>query len=255
MVDMGTFTGTDGDDTLSGDIGDDTVLGLGGNDILNGNAGNDTVDGGAGDDIIAGGSGIDTLTGGTGIDTFRNTIAGLNGDTITDLSIGEKIVIIDANLAGFTFSLSGNTLTFTGGSLTLSTIPAGRIIASAAAGGGVQLLVKSLVHNDFNGDGKSDILWRNADGTVTDWLGLANGGFSGNWDNFHNNPGTSWDVAGTGDFNGDGKSDILWRADDGDVTDWLGKANGGFSGDLDNFHSSVPTAWHVEDPFVRDLFA
>ena len=26
-------------------------------------------------------------------------------------------------------------------------------------------------------------------------------------------PGNDWQIAGTGDFNGDGKSDILWRHD------------------------------------------
>ena len=29
------------------------------------------------------------------------------------------------------------------------------------------------------------------------------------------NPGPSWQVKGTGDFNGDGKSDILWQNNDG----------------------------------------
>ena len=32
---------------------------------------------------------------------------------------------------------------------------------------------------------------------------------------------TNWHIAGTGDFNNDGKSDILWRADDGSVGIWL----------------------------------
>ena len=39
---------------------------------------------------------------------------------------------------------------------------------------------------------------------------------------------TSWHIAGTGDFNGDGRDDILWRNDTGAVTNWLGQANGGF---------------------------
>jgi hypothetical protein len=30
-----------------------------------------------------------------------------------------------------------------------------------------------------------------------------------------------WHVVGTGDFNGDGLTDILWRNDDGSITDWL----------------------------------
>ncbi len=29
-----------------------------------------------------------------------------------------------------------------------------------------------------------------------------------------------WHIAGTGDFNGDGKSDILWRNDNGTVGIW-----------------------------------
>jgi hypothetical protein len=31
------------------------------------------------------------------------------------------------------------------------------------------------------------------------------------------NPGPSWHVAGTGDFNGDGHADILWQNADGSV--------------------------------------
>ena len=34
------------------------------------------------------------------------------------------------------------------------------------------------------------------------------------------NPGPSWHVEGTGDFNGDGKSDILWQHDSGQAAIW-----------------------------------
>jgi hypothetical protein len=66
----------------------------------------------------------------------------------------------------------------------------------------------ALVRNDFDGDGKSDILWRNDAGTLfeTEMNGLAfkAGGSPGTVDN-------AWQFQGTGDFDGDGKSDILWR--------------------------------------------
>jgi hypothetical protein len=35
------------------------------------------------------------------------------------------------------------------------------------------------------------------------------------------NPGPSWHVEGTGDYNGDGKSDILWQSDDGTPAIWF----------------------------------
>ena len=73
---------------------------------------------------------------------------------------------------------------------------------------------------DFNGDGKSDILWQNSDGTPAIWLmdgiNFVSTSAAGSF-----NPGPSWQVKGTGDFNGDGKSDILWQNNDGTPAIWL----------------------------------
>ncbi|MEO7410485.1 MAG: hypothetical protein ABIU10_04090, partial [Sphingomicrobium sp.] len=178
----------------------DTLSGEAGNDQISGDYGNDTINGGIGDDILTGGPNTDLLTGGGGNDTFIDTKANLSGDTITDLSIGDKIIFSDATLAGFAFNLSGNTLTYTGGSLTL-TGGALQLAASAASGGGVQLLVQAIVplpindvRNDFNGDGRSDILWRSTTGQLSDWLGQANGGFIGNDANASTNVPTIWHV-------------------------------------------------------------
>ena len=63
---------------------------------------------------------------------------------------------------------------------------------------------------DFNGDGKSDILWQNSNGTAAIWLmdgtNAMSVGAAGPF-----NPGPSWQIKGSGDFDGDGKSDILWQ--------------------------------------------
>jgi hypothetical protein len=61
---------------------------------------------------------------------------------------------------------------------------------------------------DFNGDGNSDILWRDTSGNVAIWL--MNGSQVMQSRVVGNRP-NNWTIVGTADFNGDGKSDILWR--------------------------------------------
>ena len=216
--------------------------------VLSGLGGSDVIQGGAGNDTLVGGSGIDSLTGGPGDDIFRDTVADLNGDTIVDFSAGDRIVFTNATLSGFTFSLSGSTLTYTGGSLTLTGFT-GTLVASAAAGGGVQLSIQATVipdaANDFNGDGRSDILWRNVDGTLSNWLGQPNGGFVPNDANAAVNVPLDWHVIATGDLNGDGRDDILWRNADGTLSNWLGQANGSFTPNNANGAVFVPTDWNV----------
>ena len=99
---------------------------------------------------------------------------------------------------------------------------------------------------DFNGDGRDDILWRQDNGTITDWLGQTNGGFVGNADDASVNVSAAWQVQGVGDFNGDGRDDILWRHDNGTITDWLGQADGGFVGNKGNVLTNVSATWQVQ---------
>jgi lipopolysaccharide export system protein LptA len=74
-----------------------------------------------------------------------------------------------------------------------------------------------VVKNDFDGDGKSDILWQNDNALPAIWqmnaTSLAGGGVLPN-------PGAGWHEIGTGDFNGDGKADILWQNDNGTPAIW-----------------------------------
>ena len=73
--------------------------------------------------------------------------------------------------------------------------------------------------HDFNGDGRSDLLWRDSNsGLVANWemngnAALASGGVGAETSN--------WQIVGTGDFNGDGNADILWRdGNSGEVAIW-----------------------------------
>jgi hypothetical protein len=75
-----------------------------------------------------------------------------------------------------------------------------------------------LCDHDFNGDGRSDILWRHRSGVLSEWL------MNGSTIIDHGSPGdvtTDWTIVGVGDFNGDGTADILWRHSSGTVYEWL----------------------------------
>src|SRR5262245_39382171 len=73
---------------------------------------------------------------------------------------------------------------------------------------------------DFDGDGKSDIIWQNDNGAVAIWL--QNGvrtRADGQLDLAQNN-GPTWHVAAARDMDGDGKADILWQNDNGAMAVW-----------------------------------
>lgn len=70
--------------------------------------------------------------------------------------------------------------------------------------------VGSGARNDFDGDGRSDVYWRNgASGANDVWF------MSGTWmaraATVHVEPDQNWQVVATGDFNGDGRYDVFWR--------------------------------------------
>jgi len=67
-----------------------------------------------------------------------------------------------------------------------------------------------IARSDFNGDGRSDILWRNAS-TGENYIYLMNGTAIVAEGYIRTVADVNWTVAGVGDFNGDGKADILWR--------------------------------------------
>lgn len=78
---------------------------------------------------------------------------------------------------------------------------------------------RGIVPSDFNGDGVSDLLWRNVvNGQNALWLGAD----STTPQAVSPVPSQAWRAVGAGDFNGDGVSDLFWRNNqDGQNLIWL----------------------------------
>jgi large repetitive protein len=77
---------------------------------------------------------------------------------------------------------------------------------------------------NFNGDGKTDILWQHNDGALTIWSMNGSVITDGSFVTYQGQTvhvGPSWTLAGTGDFNGDGKADTIWRNSSGALQEWL----------------------------------
>jgi hypothetical protein len=98
----------------------------------------------------------------------------------------------------------------------------------------------ALPPNFFNNVAEAGILWRNTTGNIELWNPNGSGGFT--YDNL-GSVSTTWQIAGTGDFNGAGQAGILWRnASTGGVELWNANGSGGFT--YDNL-GSVNTSWQI----------
>lgn len=74
---------------------------------------------------------------------------------------------------------------------------------------------------DFNADGKTDILWRSDANELVVWtMGGNNGSKILSGSSITSQPGSSWTIEATGNYDNDGASDILWRNSNGQLVIW-----------------------------------
>ncbi len=78
---------------------------------------------------------------------------------------------------------------------------------------------------DFNGDGFIDILWRQATGAIAIWFSNVNAAQNNSpyiaYTTTLGSVPTSFNILQTGDYNGDGYSDILWQDNHGNIAIWF----------------------------------
>jgi hypothetical protein len=104
--------------------------------------------------------------------------------------------------------------------------------------GAAWVFVQTATH-DFNGDHKSDIIFRNSSSGAT--VGWLMNGSAVTQSAAIGTVATHWNLVGQRDFNGDGKSDLLWRdSTSGAISLWL---MNGLSVTQSLSVGTVPIAW------------
>lgn len=226
--------------------GNDQIAGNDGNDIAIAGAANDTVTGDAGDDILIGDQAEITLTGGR-VKLVESIDPGIGGDDVvsggdgTDLILGgfaDDILYGDAGndrILGdngrFDFAFAGDAVV--GADSDLSTLDI--ITTTDPTLGGDDSI--------FGGAGEDQVIG----GSGSDFVAGDNGA----------DPNVvltrEWTVVDEGDFNGDGRTDLVWRNQvRGDVAVWL--MNGKEILDFAVVLPGVPLSWTIEgiDDFNKD---
>ncbi|MBF0607578.1 MAG: carboxypeptidase regulatory-like domain-containing protein [Candidatus Magnetobacterium sp. LHC-1] len=168
------------------------------------------------------GYGVTVSKSGDGYGTVLSTPSGLDcgGTCSYQFAPGTSVVLTataasDSTFTGWSGDCTGTSPICT---LTLSGNKKATATFAASCKGGTTKGPKY----DFNADGVADILWyNNKTGMVYVYLMKEDGTILS-----HGTPATvadlKWKIEGVGDFNGDGKSDLLWRnSDTGHVGIWL----------------------------------
>jgi hypothetical protein len=102
---------------------------------------------------------------------------------------------------------------------------------------------------DFGGDGRPDILWHHqGSGQVVVWHMDGSVLTGGTFTNPPAVPDTLWQVAAVGDYNADGRPDIVWRHQaSGQIVAWLMNGSTLASG-LFTQPNALPLDWRIAGP-------
>ncbi len=160
--------------------------------------------------------------------TWKTATAGAGGDGTTGLATSPAGVSHT-----YVWASGADVLSASNPNVMVRITPSDTAVGTAGTTGVFTVLVDTrvAVMADFNGDGTSDVLWHNqSTGSVVLWLVNKTGGLLGAQTLGVVDP-AAWQVAGIGDFNGDGTPDVLWHNQStGSVVAWLVNKNGVVTG-------------------------
>ena len=258
--------GGTGNDALYGGNGNDTLDGGAGNDTLRGGGGNDGLTAGGGNNLLLGEAGDDTLTallggnnaldGGDGTDTA--VIAKSLSDITSVVRNANGSLSVRVQLTGSSPPITGTTVltnvevfrvgnaNFTQAQLLASfppvppgppappvppAPPAPRVVqrqVSAAGGSENQPSVAAAASGpnpapDDSGKGGGDIFFRSTAGDVSAYRV---DGITPTAQAYYGRPGANWQIQAAVDFDGDKKTDLLWKENGGEYKIWLLKSDG-----------------------------
>ena len=144
---------------------------------------------------------------------FPNGVRFFNLSTLSTLGPGaSSIVTVTLNSAAFSLPPGRYTA-----SIDFSNAANLSLVATRQ----VLLTVVRSVSHDFNRDGFGDIGWRNGNGDVVIWEMIGTQVSNPSASFVANVPFPLWTIIGTGDFNGDGYADFLWRDTGGNTAMWF----------------------------------
>jgi FG-GAP-like repeat len=157
---------------------------------------------GDGNTALVGAAGDNSSVGATWVFTRRNGAWAQQGQKL----VGQGFVGPSAEGKSVALSTDGRTAII------------GAINDNNTVGAAWVFMRKGAATHDFDGNGVSDIAWRDTPGDTAFWLMngtavVASGGAG--------LVPTTWSMVGQRDFNGDGMADLLWRDSSGNTAIWL----------------------------------
>ena len=179
-----------------------------------------------------------------GLLTVSSGVSLLGGMTLAAGALGD---LPDVSATAASVNASGQLVLTSGGTTVVTvanvTAPGLAFFVESDGSGGTSLAARTAA-STYNGDGRSDLTWRNTNGDAGIWLTTSGGGYMpidfGVIDN-------AWQIQSVGDFNGDGKSDLLWRNTvTGQVGEWLSTPGVGYTGFTTPILARVETSWKIQ---------